>query len=244
MGLFVGVPLIVGVVLIVSGVLKVRTPDDLAGWESLGVPAALRREWLVRAHPWAEIALGVAVAVLGSWLGMIAALGAVGMMLAYTALIWRALRRPEDSSCACFGQAETITRATLARNLWLTALSVFAAALTWANPLVGGAVRQLVAGGTDALAWSLVAVASAVTVAVILVDAAPESGASAVPGTSEVGARGGGGCRGTRLPPSPRWGLRKGPPLVCSLAKSLMGRSSVVIWVCSGMLELAGLLTQ
>ena len=55
--------LIVVGVLLVSGIAKLRTPDDEAGWAELGVPAALRRPWLMRLHPIAEIVLAAALLV-------------------------------------------------------------------------------------------------------------------------------------------------------------------------------------
>ena len=45
------VPLTLAVVLGSSGVGKLRTPDDLAGWRALRVPTVLTRAWLVRVHP-------------------------------------------------------------------------------------------------------------------------------------------------------------------------------------------------
>ena len=55
--LSIALPLLLAAVLIASAVAKLRTPDDLSGWADLGVPRALRREGLRRAHPWAEGAL-------------------------------------------------------------------------------------------------------------------------------------------------------------------------------------------
>ena len=60
--------------MVASAVGKLRRPDDLAGWAELGVPAAFRRDWLLRLHPWGELALGLALAVLGGALGLLAAL--------------------------------------------------------------------------------------------------------------------------------------------------------------------------
>ena len=69
----IAIPLVLAVVLISSGVAKLRAPDDLAGWRDLGVPAPLRREGLRRAHPWGELALGAALAVLGGLLPLMLA---------------------------------------------------------------------------------------------------------------------------------------------------------------------------
>jgi hypothetical protein len=162
--LSIALPLVLAAVLIASAVAKLRTPDDLSGWADLGVPRALRREGLRRAHPWAEGALAASLAVLGSWLGLLAALVAVALMASYTVLVARVLRQSTDASCACFGTRRRVTRVTVARNGWLTALAVGAAAVIWATPVLGGAV----AAGIPQLAWMVALAVAALTTAFIL----------------------------------------------------------------------------
>lgn len=151
-------PLVLAAVLIASGVSKLRSPEDLQGWADLGVPRGLRREWLLRFHPAAEIVLGVALAVLGGILGLLAALAAVGLMSAYTWLVVRAVSRDEDTSCACFGVRKKVTRVTVVRNAWLTAIAVAAAFSIWTAPTLGGV---LVAGWPVVPALALAAVTTA-----------------------------------------------------------------------------------
>ena len=162
--LSIALPLVLAAVLIGSAVAKLRTPDDLSGWADLGVPRALRREGLRRAHPWAEGALGVSLAVLGSWLGLLAALVAVALTAAYTVLVARVLRRSSNASCACFGTRRRVTRVTVARNGWLMSLAVGAAAVIWATPVLGGAV----AAGIPLFAWLIALAVAALTTAFIL----------------------------------------------------------------------------
>lgn len=138
--LTVALPLVLAGVLIASGIGKLRLREDIADWAELGVPRALRKEWIARLHPWGELALGVAVAVLGGALGVLASLVAVLLMAAYTWLVVRAVNRKDDASCACFGARKRVTRVTVVRNVWLTALAVVAAAVVWTFPLVGGAL--------------------------------------------------------------------------------------------------------
>lgn len=170
-------PLIIAVVLIWSGIAKLRRPDDLDGWREMGVPAAFRRTWMVRALPWGEIALGLAVALLGGWLGLLAALAAVALMTAYLVLVWRVVRQPEDASCACFGEKKPVTRATVVRNAWLVLVVAVAASVVWWLPLFGGAVLAAL----PVWGWVVGAAAAAVTAALISREEVPTSDASSEP---------------------------------------------------------------
>lgn len=162
--LAIALPLVLAAVLVASAVAKLRTPDTLAGWQELGVPAVLRRDWLRRIHPWAELLLGAAVALLGGWLGLAAALVAAALMGAYTMLVARVLARSDDTSCACFGARKPVTRVTLVRNVWLTILAIAAAAVIWTTPLLGGAL----AAGIPQLAWLVALAIATVTTALVL----------------------------------------------------------------------------
>ncbi|MFC9917118.1 MauE/DoxX family redox-associated membrane protein [Agromyces binzhouensis] len=159
--------LILAAVMIASAVGKLRRPDDLAGWAALGVPAVFRREWLLRLHPWGELLLGLALALLGGLLGVLAALASAVLMAAYTWLIGRALanaREGDEATCACFGESAPVTRVTLLRNAWLLFLSVVAASTIWAAPLVGGALLAL---GPE-WSWLVALAAAAFTTALIV----------------------------------------------------------------------------
>lgn len=137
-------PVILVVVLVGSGIAKLRTPDDVAGWATLGVPARLRKPGMIRLHPWAEVALAAALLLLGGWLGLLAALAAVVLFAAYLAMVWRAKRRTPDATCACFGERRPITGRTIARNAWFLLLALFTAGSIGSTPLWGGVVRILV----------------------------------------------------------------------------------------------------
>lgn len=162
--LSVAFPLILAAVLMASAIGKFRHPDDISGWAEIGVPRPLRREWLLRVHPWGELVLGLAVAVLGGALGIIAAIVAVLLMAAYTWLVVRTVKRTDDASCACFGARKPVTGVTVVRNVWLTVVAVAAAATVWPTPLLGGAAAGAVLGWQ----WPVGLAAAAVTVAVIL----------------------------------------------------------------------------
>jgi hypothetical protein len=159
----VALPMTMAVVMVASGIAKLRHTDDLGSWQQLGVPAALRRQWLLRLHPWCELALGVSLAVFGGLLGLLAALVCVALMVAYTWMVASALRRPDGADCACFGTRRPVTPVTAVRNVWLTAVSVATAAVIWTNPLFGGAA---VTGVGD---WPWIFAAAIATISGLLI---------------------------------------------------------------------------
>ncbi|MCS3841778.1 MauE/DoxX family redox-associated membrane protein [Microbacterium sp. AK031] len=156
-------PLILAGVLLASGVAKLRHPEDEAAWADLGVPAALRRGWLMRLHPWAELLLAAALLVLGGVLTALAAACAVILFGAYLVLVARRLTAGTDASCSCFGAPEPITWITIVRNAWFLLLATVAAAVTWATPLFGGPLAAL----GDQWVW-LVGIAAAAFTAVLV----------------------------------------------------------------------------
>ncbi|MDP3953048.1 MauE/DoxX family redox-associated membrane protein [Microbacterium sp.] len=160
---FMAAPLILAGVLIASGVAKLRHPEDEAAWADLGVPAALRRGWLMRLHPWAELLLAAALLVLGGVLGALAAACAVILFGAYLGLVAHRLTVGTDASCNCFGAPEPITSVTIVRNAWFLLLAIVAAAVTWATPLLGGPLAAL----GDQWLW-LIGIAAAAFSAVLV----------------------------------------------------------------------------
>jgi len=187
----VTLPLLLAGVLLASAVAKLRTPGDLREWEALGVPPALRRTVLLRLHPWAEGVLGIAVAALGGWLGAVAGIVAVALMLGYTVLVARAAAGG-GASCTCFGAPAPVTGTTVVRNVWLTALAAGATVGAASTPLLGGAL----AAGIAHLPWLLATAIAVVTTALVLWQAperrapAPATGVPVV-GGSAAGSQGG-----------------------------------------------------
>lgn len=171
--------IIVAAVLLVSGIAKLRTPDDEAGWAELGVPAALRRPWLMRLHPIAEILLAAALLLLGGVLGILAAAAATLLFLIYLVMIWRAKQRTPDASCACFGTRTPITGRTLLRNGWLVLMSALALSGVGGMPLLGGVLS------TAAAAWPWMIAVAAVAVTFVLVDQPPAAAVTAPGAASE-----------------------------------------------------------
>lgn len=159
----VAIRLTLASVLIVAAAAKFRRADDLASWATLGVPRVLRREWVRTLHPWGELVLGIAIALLGGWPGVLASLAAVILMAVYTVLIARVVARHIDTSCACFGDRQRVTSITTARNVWLTLLAVGSTAAAWSTPLFGGAL----AAGLMQWSWLIGLAVAAVTVALV-----------------------------------------------------------------------------
>lgn len=120
--------LILVVVLVLSGVAKLRAPRTVeASFRDLRVPAVLSRPWMQKAFPWGEIALAVLLLVLPRPLAAVGGVLAVVLFAAYWFLIWRGLGFEEPVSCGCFGEAssEPITRRTLWRNSVLLAVPLW-----------------------------------------------------------------------------------------------------------------------
>ncbi|MGW9631494.1 MauE/DoxX family redox-associated membrane protein [Agromyces sp. NPDC055520] len=165
--------LILAAVMVASAVGKIRRPDNLAGWAELGVPAVFRHRWLLLLHPWCELILGLALALFGGLLGLLAALACVVLMAAYTLLIGRAWSKARqtgtDATCACFGELAPVTRVTVMRNAWLLLLAMLTASTIWVAPLFGGV---LAAVGTE---WGwVVALGAAAFTAAVTVWRSPE----------------------------------------------------------------------
>ena len=159
-------PLALAVVLVVSGVAKLRDPAAAqAAFTALRVPDVLAAPWIRRAVPIVEVALGALLVALPGAFRVAAAVAAVGLFVAYTVLIVRAWRAPEAVDCNCFGASSSVvTGWTVARNGLLLAgasASVWDAAVADLPP-----VLRLADAGV--LAWVAGAALVALLVATIV----------------------------------------------------------------------------
>lgn len=147
-------PLVVAGVLAVSGVAKLgEVSEGVRGLRELQVPDWLVRDWVARAHPIAEIVIGLGLVLLPTPWRTVAAVAALGLLTAYTGLVLAALRRAREVRCNCFGRrSEVVNRATAVRNLALVALAV--AALVDCRE--GSAPVVRVFGGLDPFAWTAI----------------------------------------------------------------------------------------
>lgn len=172
-------PVILAVVLVVSSIGKLRSPSSSAeAFRDLRVPALLAGRAVVRALPWAELALALLLVVASGWLGAIAAVGSLLLFGVYLVLVVRALGFEQPVDCACFGEFAPghITRRTVVRNAWLLTLAVVALLLSFG----GRSPLERFAGGTMSWAWLAAAAAVAVTTYLVAgAGAAPQEAAGA-----------------------------------------------------------------
>jgi hypothetical protein len=178
--LSIAAPFLIAVVLVWSAVGKVREPAVAAeGFTALRVPSALSRPWIVRSHPFVELALAVLLVVGAGWLGTVGALGTLALMVVYLVLVVRAVRGGEDVDCACFGAwgPGRVTWATVWRNAWLVLLAVLS---VWAASDGPSLITR--AADADSGWWVLSLAAALVTASLVLL---PETGGARSPVQSD-----------------------------------------------------------
>lgn len=161
-------PLIVAGVLVASAVPKAQRPKDTwSAMRLLKVPAPFLSERTARALPWGELVVAAAVLLAPSGSpAVLAAAAATVLMLAYWALVARALTFEHPPSCGCFGRIgqHQITPRTLLRNTLLLGVAVVWLVAAWRGNSVPGLVAQIDGNGWWWLLGALVAVAVAVLV--------------------------------------------------------------------------------
>ena len=172
--------LLLATVLVVSGVAKVRAPEDTAdAFVSLRLPGVLVRAGVPRLLPWGELALAALLVSAPRPLYAVATAAVLALFAAYLVVVGRAVRFPEPVSCACFGRLGlgTLTRVTVVRNLVLVLLATTALV----DAVLHRGVAQRVAGfaGADWVWLTMVASAAVVAGLVVHGTAGPEWGPAA-----------------------------------------------------------------
>jgi hypothetical protein len=163
-------PVALAVVLAVSGAGKLaHTQDATESWRALGVPSALVRPALVRAHPWAEVLVALGLVLTGGWLQLASTVAALLLMAVYLALVVRAVRTGSDAECACFGNlgSQRVSVATVMRNSWLAVLAVASVASAASSVPSPSPIALLVDLGADAGWWAVLVAVPAVTAALV-----------------------------------------------------------------------------
>jgi hypothetical protein len=164
---FVVPPLLLIAVLVVSGVAKLRAPDDTASvFAKLRLPAFLLRMQAPRLLPFGELVLAALLLLLPAGWYVGATTLALLLFALYLAVVVRALGFDEPILCGCFGRLGLgwITRQTVLRNSVLLVV----ATITWVDSWHGdGVLARLVDAGSAS--WWLAAVLLAVLVTALVV---------------------------------------------------------------------------
>ncbi|XNZ00581.1 MauE/DoxX family redox-associated membrane protein [Micrococcus luteus] len=176
------------VILIASGLAKLQSPQETAAtFTRLNVPPKLSHPSLVKAFPFLEILLGIALLLPFTVLRPLTALAALALFIAFTWLVVRA--KDTGAACGCFGavSARPISGWTVLRNLILVVLALlglFEAIITLAVTGVRIAWWPLAGFFTGYVEWSIL-VTVLVTAAAYLIgrESAPleETAADGVP---------------------------------------------------------------
>lgn len=162
-------PLILAVVLILSGVMKLRSPEESASaFTSLQLPNWLNQPRFHRALPIVELVLAGLLLVVPSPLSIFVALVVMGLMLIYVIVIGRALSFGYPVDCSCFGNLGLgeVTVSTLVRNMLLAVVSIAALAFAVLQPK--SALGFLFSSDVSTWGWLLGAVVTAVLAVLIL----------------------------------------------------------------------------
>lgn len=177
------------VILIASGLAKLQAPHETAAtFTRLDVPGTLSHPSLVKAFPFLEVLLGIALLLPFTVLRPLTALVAAVLFIAFTWLVVRA--KDKGVSCGCFGPtARPITGWTVLRNIILVVLALlglFEAIITLTVTGVRIAWWPLAGFFQGYVEWSVL-VTALLTAAAYLIgrDTAPleqEAGVAAGPG--------------------------------------------------------------
>ena len=138
-GLGYAAALVLAAVFVRAGAAKLARPATTAtSFVALGVPAA---GFAARAVPVVELL--VAVALLAA--PRAGALGALALLIPFTAVLARAVRTGSQAPCNCFGAArvDPVSAVDVVRNVLLAALAL--TAVTATTPVVPGAPAVVVA---------------------------------------------------------------------------------------------------
>lgn len=89
--------------------------QTMAQWGSLKVPRPLINRHLVRAHPYVELLIALALAASGA-LGLVAAIITAALLVCYSYFLYRGIRSGIAAHCSCFGDSHRVTWYSLLRN--------------------------------------------------------------------------------------------------------------------------------
>lgn len=143
--LLIAAPILLSLTLLLSGLAKLGARESTAdAMTSLRLPARRTHALIATALPVVEIVLALALWVPLVALQVVVSAVITALMLAYLAIIARALTWDEVVECSCFGTlaSPTVSRTTLARNVLLVALSLLGVVAAASGLMSGALVRQ------------------------------------------------------------------------------------------------------
>lgn len=143
--LLIAAPILLSLTLLLSGLAKLGARESTAdAMISLRLPARRTHALIATALPVVEIVLALALWVPLVPLQVVVSAMIAALMLAYLAIIARALTWDEVVECSCFGTlaSPTVSRTTLARNVLLVALSLLGVVAAASGLMSGALVQQ------------------------------------------------------------------------------------------------------
>lgn len=184
-------PLLLAVLLIVSGAAKLRHPEETrSAFSQLRLPGALTNSPAPRVLPWAELVLAAALLLVPAPFAVVVAVALVVLFLAYLAVIVRALGFGYPVTCSCFGRLGLgeVTRRTALRNVLLVIVALLA---VWSATADDSVIVRLLAASATTWVWLALAVLLVGVVVVTFGGTKGESlasagGAPAVEGDTEL----------------------------------------------------------
>ena len=129
MAVLLAAPILLSITLLISGLTKLGAREGTQdAMRSLRLPLPTMHASVASALPVMEIVLALALWIPVPPLQMLIAGAVTLLMFAYLVIIARALTFEEQVQCSCFGTlaSPTVSRATLVRNVILSALGVLA----------------------------------------------------------------------------------------------------------------------
>jgi hypothetical protein len=161
-------PLLLVVVLVVSGLAKLRDPADTRSViRQLQLPGFLLTIGAPHLLPWGELLVAALLLLLPGTSYVVATTLSLLLFASYAVIVARALRFPYTLTCGCFGRLGLgwITRQTLVRNLVLLALACVAWVDSWRGESVSNRLGDLDSTGW----WWLAGVAVAMVLSGLVV---------------------------------------------------------------------------
>lgn len=160
--LLIAAPILLSLTLLTSGLAKLGAREGTAdAMTSLRLPLRPFHQSVATVLPIAEVVLALVLWVPSAPLQVLVAVMIAALMLTYLVIIARALTWDEVVECSCFGTlaSPTVSRATLARNILLSALSLLGVVAAASGLMARALVHQPLA---------LIGIGAALVIAILL----------------------------------------------------------------------------